>query len=96
MKLATILIGFGVPLLSISAGLAAESPTNQSKVGQGQCSSGKNYWYQAKRFKDGTLCTTFSFSKIDSFPIDWDPKWNSEAKKNYCKDSEKDACFSPG
>jgi hypothetical protein len=74
---------------------SAQETTNQSSVSQGICSSGKNYWFQGKKLKDATLCTKFSFNQFFDIPILWDPKWNQEAKKHYCADSERDSCFIP-
>jgi hypothetical protein len=73
----------------------AQPVTNQSSVAQGVCGSGKNYWYQGRRLQDATLCTKFSFSQFFDIAIEWDPKWNVQAKKRYCPGSERDACFIP-
>jgi hypothetical protein len=80
-------------LLLVSDEVSAQEITNQSSVAQGLCQGGRNYWYQGQKYKDGTLCTKFSFNQFFSFPILWDPKWNAAARKRYCKDSEKDNCF---
>src|SRR5262245_39264685 len=47
--------------------------------------------YQARRLKDGTLCLKFSFTQFLDIPFNWDPKWNAEARKRYCKESERDS-----
>jgi hypothetical protein len=67
--------------------------TNQSDVSQGVCKSGQQYWRQAKRLKNGALCSKFSFTQFFDIAINWNPKWNSEASKRYCPHSEQNNCF---
>jgi hypothetical protein len=76
-----------------STAIQAQETTNRSVVGQGICSSGKNYWFQGMKLRDSSLCTKFSFTQFFDISIDWDPKWNQEARKHYCPGSEQDACF---
>ncbi len=65
----------------------------QSSVAQGLCADNRQYWSQARRYEDGSVCSNYQWEKFISYPIGWDPKWNPEARKNYCKDSVKDRCF---